>query len=345
MSSFLKRAAGNYALTRAYTFDKAVRIVGADAETTVLDGTALSSTRALTLSHAGVCLENLTISNCQTTVSGGAVSMSAGTIAGCWFVACKTKGDNTSGGALYKTGGVVTNCLFRGCSTSLIDNYGMGAAVYQSSGTLVGCRFEENTTPWKLSYDGAVYAAGGTVENCVFTGNTKTPLFNNGGTVVNCLFYGNRCTAVRVRTEVPHYLAGVYQKSGNLWNCTIACNTNTSTAVGCAGLVAVGGTVYNTIVCDCPAADGTTASYSFSGVTQANNLLDVSPHFRNAAKGDFRLASDSPAIDAGDWTRLGATKDAVRAMRDLAGAARLSGRNVDIGCYECFRGGFTLIVR
>jgi len=50
-------------------------------------------------------------------------------------------------------------------------------------------------------------------------------------------------------------------------------------------------------------------------------------------------------VDAGDWHVFGATKDAVRAQKDLLGAARLQGPNVDMGACEARSGGFTLIVR
>jgi hypothetical protein len=57
--------------------------------------------------------------------------------------------------------------------------------------------------------------------------------------------------------------------------------------------------------------------------------LDVDPRFVDAANGDFRLAADSPLIDAGTDTPAGGT-----AAFDLDGAARIAGAHIDIGAYE-----------
>ena len=51
------------------------------------------------------------------------------------------------------------------------------------------------------------------------------------------------------------------------------------------------------------------------------------PGFVDAANGDYRLASGSPCIDAGDNAY-------VTTATDLAGNARIANGTVDIGCYE-----------
>src|SRR6185436_10672203 len=63
------------------------------------------------------------------------------------------------------------------------------------------------------------------------------------------------------------------------------------------------------------------------GYSVAN--LDVDPQFINAAGGNFRLASYSPAIDAGR-ERLGSGVP----LTDLDGDSRYSSVRIDLGPYE-----------
>jgi hypothetical protein len=65
-----------------------------------------------------------------------------------------------------------------------------------------------------------------------------------------------------------------------------------------------------------------------NGAPGANlNLLGVDPQFVNAGAGDFRLAANSPAINAG-------TSHSSIGSEDLAGHSRVSGGTVDLGAYE-----------
>ena len=58
-------------------------------------------------------------------------------------------------------------------------------------------------------------------------------------------------------------------------------------------------------------------------------IIDLNPKFANSALGDFRLQSDSPAIDAG-------LNDFVVEKTDLIGNTRIVGNKVDLGAYEYF---------
>lgn len=62
---------------------------------------------------------------------------------------------------------------------------------------------------------------------------------------------------------------------------------------------------------------------------QDSNSRIADPRFANAAKGDFRLLGNSPAIDFGDPAYVPAEDEA-----DFAGSARVNGRAVDCGAYE-----------
>ena len=64
-------------------------------------------------------------------------------------------------------------------------------------------------------------------------------------------------------------------------------------------------------------------------VELGSNLVGVDPHFLDPAARVFRLASGSPAIDAGDDAPPGGIGPS-----DVEGHARLSGAHVDIGAYE-----------
>jgi hypothetical protein len=63
-----------------------------------------------------------------------------------------------------------------------------------------------------------------------------------------------------------------------------------------------------------------------TGTIESNNLFGVDPQFVNSSGNDFKLKSDSRAVDAG------ANVSAV--TTDLSGVARPQGRTTDIGAYE-----------
>jgi hypothetical protein len=64
--------------------------------------------------------------------------------------------------------------------------------------------------------------------------------------------------------------------------------------------------------------------------TDGLNNLDANPLFIDAAAGDVRLGSGSPAIDAGDGTA------AAGVITDLDGLARVWGTQIDMGAYEYY---------
>ena len=74
--------------------------------------------------------------------------------------------------------------------------------------------------------------------------------------------------------------------------------------------------------------------------TAANGCVNADPLFADAANGDFTLRPNSPGRNAGvleDWMA-----DAT----DLVGSPRVSGKGVDMGCYELFTpSGLNIIVR
>ena len=71
-----------------------------------------------------------------------------------------------------------------------------------------------------------------------------------------------------------------------------------------------------------------------------NGCVNADPLFADAANGDFTLRPNSPCRNAGvleDWMA-----DAT----DVVGSPRVSGRGVDMGCYELFTpSGLNIIIR
>ena len=73
-----------------------------------------------------------------------------------------------------------------------------------------------------------------------------------------------------------------------------------------------------------------TTEVSFSiveGSYDGSEIIDADPQFVNPDSFDYRLSSDSPALDSGN-------NDAVTEDTDLAGNSRIAGDTVDLGAYE-----------
>lgn len=181
-------------------------------------------------------------------------------------------------------------------------------------------RFLGNTAQWG---GGAMYLGGNnnTVDDSLFTGNATT--------------YGG--SAINIYASQPLTLA----------NNTIAGNTGTAAAVYLYGTPA---TITNNIIAnngagiarDAGATSTVTLShndvfantaFNYQNLTAGATDISADPLFLNAAIGDYRLAANSPAVDAGD--------DAVLSFLtlDVAGNLRIAGVHVDIGALEYAPGG------
>ncbi|MHC4673670.1 MAG: choice-of-anchor Q domain-containing protein [Planctomycetota bacterium] len=84
----------------------------------------------------------------------------------------------------------------------------------------------------------------------------------------------------------------------------------------------------------CDVQGGSTEAYIDSGCTLNWDAccIDSDPHFVDSAQGDYHLAIDSPAIDAGNNEPQGDPD--VLPVRDLDGNPRIANGIVDIGVYE-----------
>ena len=246
--------------------------------------------------------------------------------------------DNHNGGGIfvYDTGSV-SNCIIAG---NLAGAFGAGVhkgAVYDSdivgnmartnafmaryggggganSSILQGCRLSDNVG----HYGSGV--CGGVVSNCWLTGHRKIfsltlyTVYNS--TLYNSLIVSNSTTyAVRAT---------------KLYNCTVANNTQwgvhqESTFVNCIVYYNASGNFNKT----------NSTTYTCTTPTQTNWVpgdgnITADPAFVDRAAGDYRLARNSPCLDAGTngvWTADAVDLDNRRRIDRVTDIA-------DMGCYE-----------
>jgi hypothetical protein len=257
---------------------------------------------------------------------------------------------------VYATGGrAVSGVMFRlnvdkpltvrsvnGPQSTVINAGGSNACVYVSNGASVSGFTLTNALVYAhVGFAIAapvVCAASGVVSNCVITGNSG--YYGGGafqGTLYNCTLTGNSAN-----------FNGGAAYSCTLYNCTLAGNqgrgavyctlyncTLTGNSVGGGGGGAAQSTLYNCIVYFNTASGD--ANYDASCIlnsccttpqpTSGVGNITYSPLFVDYAKGNLRLQSNSPCINAGSNAYAsGAT--------DLDGNPRIVSGTVDIGAYE-----------
>lgn len=200
-----------------------------------------------------------------------------------------TNGYSGYGGGVY--GGTLIDCDVK-------DNYAMyqGGGLYFS--TAVSCQILDNrvgdTNLWRNANGGGAY----------------------GGSLINCLVANNVI-------DSNNYCEGGGTCNSDLYNCTVVKNVAYGNGYG-GGVHR--GCLYNTIVY------GNFAEYgkdigNLSSWYIRNSLVGEDPGFIDAENGDYRLAENSPCIDAG-------SNSYVLGDTDLDGNERIIHYTVDIGCYE-----------
>jgi len=335
-------APGNYT-TAVESFPLAIeeldgiQLLGADAETTVINS-AGSGSRAISVARSAGDnrLANLTLTNEETRVDllGGALNINSTMLAitNCNFVDNWIgTSDPLRGGAIYGAHSVVTitDSLFRGNNarqTSNANLQGGGALAFTRSRLLADrCRFENNRA--ELHDDRSRNVAGGamrlglatrvgryTVRNSLFIGNTV------GGS--SATYYGD---AIAISSGYK-YVA--------IENCTIVGSPNH--AIGMFDATHVDRiALRNTVLWDNTADLGGDAA---PGVIEHNTIdtgagvdgnIAGDPLFEDAPAGNYRLLPESDAVGAGmllawmDDTAL-----------DLAGEPRTVKGLVDMGAYQ-----------
>lgn len=220
-------------------------------------------------------------------------------------------GVDIDGGGMRLSEGnpTVRNCLFK---ANFASDYGGGVAAFGGAPTLINCRFIGN---FGAVRGGGMFSSGPAVLiNCLFTGGQS---FLGGGlfitdsavTLTHCTISDNRAELI----GITGYAGGVYMERATA-------TLNNTIVVG----------NYPTEVFE----EMSTPLYN-------HTMIDGDPRFVDPAAGDFRLAADSPAIDAGDSA---AVPEGV--LADLDGRPRFidmpfvqdtgsgSPPTVDLGAYE-----------
>jgi hypothetical protein len=219
----------------------------------------------------------------------------------------------TNGYVYYDRGGGVdcassnaflTNCLVVGN----LARSGGGAGL----GTLYNCTLSGNSAP----YGAGGGASGSTLYNCTLSGNSVSGnsayLDGYGGgasgsTLYNCTLTGNSAVAVPGKGGS----VGGGASGGTLYNCIVHYNT----ASAGANYDSTSITTYLSNCCTTPLPPGGT-----------DNITNA-PLFVDYAKGNLRLQSISPCINAGNNAYVATTTD-------LDGRPRIVGGTVDLGAYE-----------
>ena len=255
---------------------------------------------------------NVVVSNCILTGNaaalegGGAFSGSlfacslmtnsarrGGGVANATLTGCTVMGNSGSdaGGGAYKA--TLTNCTLTG------NLSGNGGGL--SEGTMVNCSVTSNLG---LSSGGGV--VNGTLFNCILMGNSTSVLGGYGG--------GASSSTLHQCTVVSNY-AG-YKGGGIFWSKAINCVIyyNTCPTPGLTNYSA-----YNSMLTNCCTTPMPT-NYPVGSTIEA-------PRFVDLARGNLRLRSDSPCINAGNNAYAAGSVD-------LDGNPRVSGASVDMGAYE-----------
>ena len=226
----------------------------------------------------------------------------------------------------------------------------------------------------KISDSGPIYGGIIVVEGNAFLDNTATDGVLGGGPALLAatdgpdfaggtgLFVRNNLFARNAGPDAP----AAFVFSNNriaVSNNTLVGNVSTDTALDervAFAFFTFSGIDFSNNVFDGNNPDGADATFDLHA-TNVTDLVDnaifattgtprsesgtlaVDPRFVDAVSGDYRLAADSPLIDAGTDTPAGGI-----AAFDLDGSARIQGAQVDIGAYEravasadeIFAGGF-----
>ena len=194
---------------------------------------------------------------------------------------------STGGGACY---GVISNCVITGCEA----DYGGGAY----GCFVVDCVISNCVAYWGGGAADAYVLNSLVVENSAENLNWREGGF--GGGAFECILDGSTLAG----NWAARYGGGAY-----LHQYGTACNTIVATNI-CGRGFANGHDVYGNAYW-----------------TMVASISDQDAKFADPAHGDWHLAPNSPAIDAG-------MNECATSWTDLDGAARIFGSRVDIGCYE-----------
>ena len=251
-------------------------------------------------------LNNCTLTGNSATGFGGGAS--GGTLTGCTFTG--NSAGHSGGGACDST---LHNCTLTG--NEAVNGGGV------SGGWLHNCTLKGNTA---TDGGGAWFAA---LTGCTLTGNTAR--MNGGGayygTLNNCMLMGN---------SAIHDGGGSI--NATLHNCTLTGNQAGQDSGGVACCILVNCIVWGNTARTNPNYHSGSIMYTCSTpLPGGEGNIAQDPLFVNAEKGDFRLKSGSPCIDAGiNELEEMEMKVLAKKAKDLDGKPRILNGTVDMGAYE-----------
>ena len=339
---------------------RAINLIVEDGESQVFL-TGLKVTGGNAIQGAAILNESgiLTLTDCviaenrSTNQSGGVDNSGTLTMFGClvidnvgtglWntgsltMVGCTvSKNRGSDGAGIYSSGTLsMTDCTV---SKNVSLGYGGGGIFSSGSLTLTRCLVSENSS---MSYGGGIDISSGalTMVGCVVSGHRTGGIHNSLGdlSLTDCLVCGNTSLL---------YGGGIHNDFGSisLTNCTVSGNSS-ETGGGIYNYSRSKIEIYNSIVALNTASKsdpdisnnfsfgtviGRNSLTSFTGWKTSVDCLEYNPNlplFAGAEDGDYRLADNSQAINAGDNVY-------VKTEVDLAGSKRIAALLVDIGAYE-----------
>ena len=228
-------------------------------------------------------------------------------------------------------GGLFDHCVISNNYDSSTHMHGAGVAICGKTAIVRNSLIANNKLSLsKTCYGGGVYMAAGTIENCLIRDNMAYQygggvyLATTDGSIINCTFVGNKAYGPN---QLPNYGGAIYRPAGlgtgRIVNCAFAYSSaDLDTTEGapdwyCADAASKGAFV------NC--AMSTLAPNDTCFVPENGNFKFLDPD-----KGDYRLNSLSPLVNAGDDGYVNPVL-----VKDFGGKNdRILGDHVDIGCYE-----------
>lgn len=256
--------------------------------------------------------------------------------------------EESGGGLFCCTNSIATNCVLVNNSAY---NFGGGAFGGGSSfatvfGDLSGCSLIQNSAYWGggvlevrvsnslLMSNTASFYGGGAAEavltNCIVAQNVSDDL---GGGAYSSSLYG--CLVISNQSGGDGGVSLNGWALPRVFNCTIVANNAFS---GAGGINGYGNTINSCIIYYNTVSTGSSSNYAsgssfFNCCTLPDPVSDLitstttnEPGFVDYLNGNYRLASNSPCINAGSPNPTFAT--------DLDGNPRVVDQLVDIGAYE-----------
>jgi subtilisin family serine protease len=267
-------------------------------------------------------ITNCSFSNNVASSYGGGICNfeSNPTVTGCEFSGNSAR---HYGGAMYNN--EISSPMLDNCTLS-INTANYGGAIYclkPSRTSLTNCTVTGNSAKFN---GGAILGCHGPVQNCTITNNTAevgAGLLECYGPITNCIIFGNSAT-----------LRGgaLYSCNGPIISCTITDNSPGALDL-CSGAI-VNCIIWNYDPCNSSADSILSVSsvplYScVQGGSDGIGCINIDPGFVDSENGDYHLLPNSPCKNAGNYyycMNIPST--------DRDGTTRMTGGQIDMGCYE-----------